>query len=159
MKSCHSAAAASIFPAAPAEHFFWLGRHSVRAESLAKLLRSAARRLASEEQVDRIPELPHLLRLLAEHGQIEPGYVVEEIRKQLPAIEKQLPTVGLRRQPTRCTCGPRSIRSSALAATVRELMSLDMWRTIRQMSEDFRPTPAATDFSICSTSSTCCSFN
>jgi uncharacterized circularly permuted ATP-grasp superfamily protein/uncharacterized alpha-E superfamily protein len=128
-----------------AEHFFWLGRHSVRAESLAKLLRSAARRLASEEQVDRIPELPHLLRLLAEHGQIEPGYVVAEIRKQLPAIEKQLPKSAFDDSP------PGALRTTvnslvALAATVRELMSLDMWRTIRQMSEDFRPTPGRDGF-------------
>ena len=128
-----------------AEHFFWLGRHSVRAESLAKLLRSAARRLASEEQVDRIPELPHLLRVLAEHGQIEPGYVVEEIRKQLPAIEKQLPKSAFDDSP------PGALRTTvnslvALAATVRELMSLDMWRTIRQMSEDFRPTPGRDGF-------------
>jgi uncharacterized circularly permuted ATP-grasp superfamily protein/uncharacterized alpha-E superfamily protein len=128
-----------------AEHFFWLGRHSVRAESLAKLLRSAARRLASEVQVDRIPELPHLLRLLAEHGQIEPGYVVEEIRKQLPAIEKQLPKSAFDDSP------PGALRTTvnslvSLAATVRELMSLDMWRTIRQMSEDFRPTPGRDGF-------------
>jgi uncharacterized circularly permuted ATP-grasp superfamily protein/uncharacterized alpha-E superfamily protein len=128
-----------------AEHFFWLGRHSVRAESLAKLLRSAARRLASDEQVDRIPELPHLLRLLAEHGQIEPGYVVEEIRKQLPAIEKQLPKSAFDDGP------PGALRATVtslvtLAATVRELMSLDMWHTIRQMGEDFRPTPGRDGF-------------
>jgi uncharacterized circularly permuted ATP-grasp superfamily protein/uncharacterized alpha-E superfamily protein len=128
-----------------AEHFFWLGRHSVRAESLAKLLRSAARRLASEEQVDRIPELPHLLRLLAEHGQIEPGYVVEEIRKQLPAIEKQLPKSAFDENP------PGALRATVtsmvqLAATLRELMSLDMWRTIRQIGEDFRPTPGRHGF-------------
>ncbi len=128
-----------------AEHFFWLGRYSVRAESLAKLLRSAARRLASEVQVDRIPEMPHLLRVLAEHGQIEPGYVVEEIRKQLPAIEKQLPKSAFDDSP------PGALRTTVnslvgLAATVRELMSLDMWRTIRQMSEDFRPTPGRAGF-------------
>ncbi|HMO85298.1 MAG TPA: circularly permuted type 2 ATP-grasp protein, partial [Lacipirellulaceae bacterium] len=74
-----------------AENFFWMGRHAVRAESLAKLLRSAARRLAGEEALERIPELPHLLRALAEQGQIEPGYVVDEIRPQLPSIERQLP--------------------------------------------------------------------
>src|SRR4051812_17611677 len=128
-----------------AEHFFWLGRHSVRAECLAKLIRSAARRLASEEQVDRIPELPHLLRLLAEQGQIEPGYVVEEIRKQLPSIEKQLPTSAFDEGP------PNALRATvtslvSLAATVRDLMSLDSWRIIRQMNEDFRPTPGRHGF-------------
>ncbi len=128
-----------------AEHFFWLGRHSVRAELLAKLIRSAARRLASEEQVERIPELPHLLRLLAEQGQIEPGYVVEEIRKQLPAIEKQLPTSAFDEGP------PSALRATvtslaSLAATVRDLMSLDSWRIVRQMNDDFRPTPGRHGF-------------
>lgn len=128
-----------------ADDFFWLGRNSVRAESLAKLVRSAARRLASEVQVDRIPELPHLLRLLAEHGQIEPGYVVEEIRKQLPAIEKQLPEAAFDEGP------PSALRATVkslagLAATLRDLMSLDSWRIIRQMNEDFRPTPGRNGF-------------
>jgi uncharacterized alpha-E superfamily protein len=122
-----------------------LGRHAARAESLAKLLRAAARRLASEEQADRIPELPHLLHLLAEKGQIEPGYVVAEIRQQLPAIEKQLPSAAFDDGP------PGALRASvtslvALAATVRELMSLDSWRIIRQMDEDFRPTPGRDGF-------------
>jgi uncharacterized circularly permuted ATP-grasp superfamily protein/uncharacterized alpha-E superfamily protein len=121
-----------------AEHFFWLGRQSVRAESLAKLVRSAARRLTTEAQVDRISELPHLLRLLAEQGQIEPGYVVEEIRPQLPALEKQLPASAFDEGP------PGALRATvtslvASAATVRDLMSLDSWRIIRQMNDEFRP--------------------
>ncbi len=128
-----------------AEHFFWLGRNSVRAEALAKLLRAAARRLASEEEVERIPELPHLLRVLAEHGQIEPGYVVEEIRKQLPAIEKELPRSAFDSGP------PGALRATimslvSLAATVRDRMSLDSWRIIQQMGEDFRPTPGRGGF-------------
>lgn len=128
-----------------AEHFFWLGRHSVRAEALAKLLRAAARRLASEEEVDRIPELPHLLRVLAEHGQIEPGYVVDEIRMQLPAIEKQLPKSAFDISP------PGALRATvtalvSLAATVRDRMSLDSWRIVRQMGEEFRPTPGRGGF-------------
>ena len=82
---------------------------------------------------------------MAEHGQIEPGYVVDEIRKQLPAIEKQLPKSAFDDSP------PGALRTTvnslvSLAATVRELMSLDMWRTIRQMSEDFRPTPGRDGF-------------
>lgn len=127
-----------------AEHFFWLGRHSVRAESLAKLLRSAARRLASEEASERIPELPHLLRILAEQGQIEPGYVVEEIRLRLPAIEKQLPKSAFEASPGALRATVTELAS--LAATVRDLMSLDSWRIIRQMDEDFRPTPGRDGF-------------
>ncbi|MEX0643184.1 MAG: circularly permuted type 2 ATP-grasp protein [Pirellulales bacterium] len=128
-----------------AEHFFWMGRYSVRAESLAKLLRAAARRMTSEEQADRIPELPHLLRLLAEQGQIEPGYVVDEIRRRLPAVEKQLPSAVFDES------SPGALRATVtslvtLAATVRDLMSLDSWRTIRQMDEEFRPAPGRDSF-------------
>ncbi len=127
-----------------AENFFWLGRQTVRAESLAKLLRSSARRLASEEQVDRISELPHLLRLLAEQGQIEPGYVVEEIRQQLPAIERQLPTAVFDDVPGALRATVSSL--VGYAAAVRDLMSLDSWRTIRQMDESFRPSPGRNSF-------------
>jgi uncharacterized circularly permuted ATP-grasp superfamily protein/uncharacterized alpha-E superfamily protein len=128
-----------------AEHFFWLGRHAVRAESLAKLLRSVAQRLASEEAGTRIPELPHLMRSLAEQGQIEPGYVVDEIRLRLPAIEKQLPKSAF---DDAQVGGVRAAVTAlaSLAATVRDLMSLDSWRIIRQMDEDFRPTPGRDPF-------------
>jgi uncharacterized circularly permuted ATP-grasp superfamily protein/uncharacterized alpha-E superfamily protein len=128
-----------------AEHFFWLGRHAVRAESLAKLLRSVARRLAGEEESARIAELPHLMRVLAEQGQIEPGYVVDEIRLRLPAIEKQLPKSAF---DELAAGGLRAAVTSlaSLAATVRDLMSLDSWRIIRQMDEDFRPTPSRDPF-------------
>lgn len=125
-------------PSRAAENFFWLGRHAVRAEALAKLLRAAARRMASETDVDQIPELPHLLRVLAEQGQIEPGYVVDEIRLQLPAIEKLLPQATLDEGPhggLRATV----TQLAHLASSVRDLMSLDSWRIIRQMDEDFRP--------------------
>jgi uncharacterized alpha-E superfamily protein len=128
-----------------AEHFFWMGRHAVRAESLAKLLRSVARRLTSEEEIERIAELPHLMRSLAEQGQIEPGYVVDEIRKRLPAIEKQLPKSTFEDGPAG---GVRAAVTSlaSLAATVRDLVSLDSWRIIRQMDEDFRPAPGRDPF-------------
>lgn len=128
-----------------AEHFFWLGRQSVRAESLAKQIRSVARRISSEEDAERIPELPHLLRLLAEQGQIEPGYVVEEIRKRLPAIEKQLPRSAFDETATGALRSTVSALAT-LAATVRDLMSLDSWRIIRQMDEDFWPTPSRDAF-------------
>ena len=78
-------------PSRAAEHFFWLGRHAVRAESLAQAA-PQRRRAAGQRRGRRAhPRAAALLRVLAEQGQIEPGYVVDEIRSQLPAIEKQLP--------------------------------------------------------------------
>jgi uncharacterized circularly permuted ATP-grasp superfamily protein len=49
-------------PSRAAEHFFWLGRQSVRAESLGKLIRAVALRLTSEQDAERIPELQLLSR-------------------------------------------------------------------------------------------------
>jgi uncharacterized alpha-E superfamily protein len=71
--------------------------------------------------------------------------VVEEIRQQLPAIEKQLPTAAFDNGP------PNALRATvsslaSLGATVRDLMSLDSWRIIRQMNDDFRPTPGRHGF-------------
>lgn len=127
-------------PSRAAEHFFWLGRQAVRAETLARLIRSVARRVASEEASERIPEFPHLLRMAAELGQIEPGYVVAEYKQRMPALENALP---------RAVFDERSVGSlraivtqmATLAAPVRDLMSLDTWRIIRTMDEDFRARP------------------
>ena len=132
-------------PSRAAEHFFWLGRQSVRAESLCKVIRAVAVRLASEQNAERIPELPLLTRVLAELGQIEPGYVVDEIKVQMPALEKLLPTAVFDEQQ------PGTLRSTVanlahLAATVRDLISLDTWRIIREMDETFRPAEGSDGF-------------
>jgi len=127
-------------PSRAAEHFFWLGRLSTRAEALGKLIRAVASRLASEEIAPDIPELDTLLRVLACQGQIEPGIVVEEIRPQLPAIEQLLTQAVFESDD------PNSLRMivskmAVLASTVRDLMSLDSWRIIRQMDDNFWRSP------------------
>jgi uncharacterized alpha-E superfamily protein len=125
-------------PSRAAEHFFWLGRQSVRAESLGKLIRAVALRLTSEQDAERIPELQLLIRVLAELGQIEPGYVVDEIKVQMPALEKLLPAAVFDEKT------PGTLRSTVanlaqLAATVRDLISLDTWRIIRELNDEFQP--------------------
>ena len=93
-------------PSRVAEQFFWLGRQAERAESLARQLRTVTVRLTSEVDSTLLAELPSLLRVLAEGGQIEPGFVVDEIKQRLPAIEGMLPiSVFDDDSPTRC--GPR----------------------------------------------------
>ena len=63
----------------------------MRAESLAQLLRTVTLQADQRSRSASLAELPHLLRVLAEGGQIEPGFVVDEIKLQLPAIEQLLP--------------------------------------------------------------------
>jgi uncharacterized circularly permuted ATP-grasp superfamily protein/uncharacterized alpha-E superfamily protein len=125
-------------PSRVAEHFFWLGRQSERAESLARLLRTVILRLTSESNAALVPELPSLLRVLAERGQIEPGFVVEEIKPQLPAIESLLPSAVFDDgQPN--TLRSTVSRLAHLAAVVRDRISIDTWRILRQMDEQFVP--------------------
>jgi uncharacterized circularly permuted ATP-grasp superfamily protein/uncharacterized alpha-E superfamily protein len=125
-------------PSRAAENFFWLGRQSVRAESLGKLIRAVAQRLTSEQDAEQIPELQLLVRVLAELGQIEPGYAVAEIKAQLPALEKLLPAAVFDETT------PGTLRSTVsnlayLAATVRDLISLDTWRIVRELNDEFQP--------------------
>lgn len=125
-------------PSRVVEHMYWLGRLTERTESLARILRTVTLRLTGEEDLARLPELPLLLRVLAERGQIEPGFVVEEIKLQLPAIENLLPAVVFDDQQVG-TLRATVSRVAHLASTVRDRMSLDAWRIIRQMDEAFWP--------------------
>ncbi|BBO32323.1 circularly permuted type 2 ATP-grasp protein [Lacipirellula parvula] len=132
-------------PSRAAEHFFWLGRQSVRAETLGKLIRAVALRLTSEQDAERIPELQLLIRVLAELGQIEPGYVVDEIKVQMPALEKLLPAAVFD-EKTPGTLRATVANLAQLAATVRDLLSLDTWRIIREMNDEFQPTASDDGF-------------
>jgi uncharacterized alpha-E superfamily protein len=125
-------------PSRVAENLYWLGRFVERADASARLLRTVCQRLASEEDIAHLTELPLLLRVLAEKGQIEPGFVVAEIAPLLPAIESLLPIAVFDEEQT------GSLRSTVskiarLASTVRDRLSLDSWRTLRQMDEEFWP--------------------
>lgn len=123
-------------PSRAAEDFFWLGRNTVRAEVLGRLVRSLVLRLTGEDDSEDIPELAVLLRALASLGQIEPGFVVEEIRQQLPRIETMLPAMVFDNDQMGTL---RSTISAVVrqASSVRDLMSIDSWRILRQMDIDF----------------------
>lgn len=125
-------------PSRAAEHFYWLGRHTSRADALAKLVRATASRLSREEQAADLPELPLLLRVLASLGQIEPGVVVEEIRAQMPAVEKLLSAAVFDNEEVGALRAIVS-RIGVLAASVRDLLSIDNWRNLRQMDVEFWP--------------------
>ncbi len=125
-------------PSRTADNFFWLGRQMERAESTARLLRSAASRLSGETRSTSDVEVPVLLRCLADQGQIEPGYAINKMRGQLPAIEYDLPMAVFDSSQPSCL---RSILDEVyrLGAIVRDRISLDTWRIIHNIDEDFRP--------------------
>jgi uncharacterized circularly permuted ATP-grasp superfamily protein/uncharacterized alpha-E superfamily protein len=142
-------------PSRVADHVYWLGRHLERADAATRLLRAVGLRLASEAYAPglsaalarpggvsaavegALPELSVLLRVLAEQGQIEPGYVVEGIQDQLPDIQRALPASVFDPQQ------PASLRTAVqqlvrAASVVRDRISLDGWRIIHRIEEQFR---------------------
>lgn len=125
-------------PSRVAENLFWLGRHAERAEAAARLLRTVTLRLTSDEETSQIIELPMLVRVLAETGLIEPGFVVDEIRPLLPAIESSLPPAVFDNSQLGSLRSTVS-RMADLASVVRDRMSVDCWRVIRQLEEQFWP--------------------
>lgn len=130
----------SELPSRVADNLFWLGRLIERADAAARLLRTLGQRLTGESDTRSITEAPVLLRPLAELGLIEPGFVVEGIRQQLPAIETALPKAALDEQH------PASLRSTIVqmfrvASLVRDRISVDCWRIVNRIEQQFRPLP------------------
>ncbi len=124
-------------PSRVADNLFWLGRQIERADGSARLLRTVLSRLTSEHDITGLPELNPLLRCLAALGQLEPGFVIEEIRQQLPAIERALPAAVFDASQ------PASLASNIdavyrLGSLVRDRISVDSWRIIHRVHEEFQ---------------------
>lgn len=124
-------------PSRVADNLYWLGRQLERADSAARLVRTVALRMTSESGSAKYVDLPSLIRCLAEQGQIEPGFAVDGIRDQMPAIEQALPASAFDASQS------GSLRSVVeeiyrVASTVRDRLSVDSWRIIAQLAADFR---------------------
>ena len=123
-------------PSRVADNSFWLGRHLERADAKTRLLRIVADRLTGEGPASELAELPALLRALAEQGQIEPGYAVEGMRDQLPALEQALPGLALDRQSDG-SLGSTVERMFYVASQVRDRLSRDTWRILLGVRDRF----------------------
>lgn len=124
-------------PSRVADNIYWMGRQIERADASARLLRKVILRITSETADGNSMELPFLLRALAEQGQIEPGYVLEGMRAPLPDFERTLPRLVLDSQQ------PGSLRSvldnlGRLASLVRDRISMDAWRILVRIDQQFR---------------------
>lgn len=122
-------------PSRVADNLFWLGRNVERAEAQARLLRTTLVRLTGERE--NVPEMPVLLRALAERGQIEPDYVIEDLNRNLPEIAEMLPSSAV---DDRLSLSLRaSIQQSVrIAAKVRDRVALDLWRIVSRIEETSR---------------------
>ncbi len=122
-------------PSRVAENLFWLGRNAERTEAVARLLRTTMDRIAGENAVEDVPDLPRLLAGLAAVGQIEPGYAIKEFGGSLPTLEAVLPNSVFDRNQ------PRGLQASVInmvgkAKSARDRISTDGYRIITRIGSD-----------------------
>lgn len=119
-------------PSRVADNLFWLGRYVERAESNCRLLRTLLTILTSERGEPRNED--PLLRAAVEAGQIDPDYIVDGLRQQLPEVLEALPAAVFDRRL------PMSLRSTIdevfrLGSIVRDRVAIDMWRIIHRLND------------------------
>lgn len=124
-------------PSRVADNSYWFGRQLERADAAARLIRIVATRLSSEGNAADFPELPALIRALAEKGQIEPGYALAEMRERLPLVELSLPHEVLSHAQSSSLAATVD-RMFASAGKVRDRLSRDTWRIVLRVYENFR---------------------
>lgn len=119
-------------PSRVADNLFWLGRYVERAEANCRLLRTLLAILTSERGEPRNED--PLLRAAVEAGQIDPDYIVDGLRQQLPDVLEALPAAVFDRRL------PLSLRSTIdeifrLGSMVRDRVAIDMWRIIHRLND------------------------
>ena len=123
-------------PSRVADHLFWLGRHTERAEGSARLLRSIFTRLISESAPGSLGELAVLYRALCGPLSASP----EEIAKPGTVSTMELLVMEFVYDEHQ----PGSLQSilaslARVAKVVRDRISVDSWRILKRVDDDFRP--------------------
>ncbi|HEV8318155.1 MAG TPA: circularly permuted type 2 ATP-grasp protein [Vicinamibacterales bacterium] len=125
---------ATDLPSRVADDLYWLGRHVERAEHVVRLLRSVVARLTNEDTTEDTPELVALLQVLVALELLpsrlgEPMPLRDLEQELLAFLFKQHPHGGLRKTLNELR---------RIAAAVRDRLSIDTWRILNQLQQDFR---------------------
>jgi len=125
---------AAELPSRVADNLFWLGRHAERAEHTMRLLRGVVARLTDEAATDQTPELLALLQVLV-GLELLPSRLAQPI--PLADVEHEMLNFVFRQNP------PAGLRKTLnelrrLAGAVRDRLSMDTWRILNQLHQDFR---------------------
>lgn len=126
----------AIFPSRVADDLFWFGQSLDRADFLSRLLRAVIERLTTDSDTN-VPELPWLIRAVADQGQLEPGYAIASFTAQLPALAEDLPRVLASVEESRGLAAAIS-EMDRLASLERLWMSPDTARKVRETAIAFR---------------------
>ncbi|HEV3024483.1 MAG TPA: circularly permuted type 2 ATP-grasp protein, partial [Pirellulales bacterium] len=121
-------------PSRVADSLFWLGRHVERAEGSARLLRSIFARLINESAPAGSSELALLYRALT--GTAPAADASGDTGT--PSMERQV--LDFLYDPQRLGSLHAMLASlSRVATVVRDRISLDTWRILKRIDDDFRP--------------------
>ena len=127
----------AALPSRVADNLFWLGRHIERAEQTIRLLRSLVTYVIREDMSEDVPELVALLRVLADLEVIPPELGDP---MPLPQLERKLSLLfKIDAHGTALRTTLNEVRR--IASTVRDRLSLDTWRILNQLQQDFRFRP------------------
>jgi uncharacterized alpha-E superfamily protein len=121
-------------PSRVADNLFWLGRYAERAEHTMRLLRSIVVRLTDEDTTEDATELVTLLEVL-----VRVKLLPERFEQRMPTrdLAQNLLAFLFRQNP------PAALRQTLtdlrrIASVVRDRLSVDTWRILNQLHEDFR---------------------
>jgi len=132
-------------PSRVGENLFWMGRHSERCESSARVLRAALTRVAGgTDESDQ--ELSGLLLAANRIGALveaEPGEDEHPAQVDQTLEERLLAAVSDADQPGSVA---DNLRSLAINANhVRERLSSDNWHVLNRLESSLRPSPVTLD--------------
>lgn len=133
--------AGNDLPSRAADNLFWLGRYVQRAEDMVRLLRGVLVRLTEKAGLADVPELPTLLQAVTRITQTPPGFVgagaparLADPSEELLSLVFQGERVGSLSYNYRCI--------QRAAASVRDRISMDMWRTLSSLPPEDAFDPA-----------------
>ncbi len=126
---------AADVPSRVADNLFWLGRHAERAEHMVRLLRSIVAYLTREETTEDTPELIALLHVLAD-ARLLPRHLCQPM--PLRDLERQLLAFLFKQDPHAVGMRKTLVELRRVATAVRDRLSLDTWRILNQLQQDFR---------------------
>jgi uncharacterized alpha-E superfamily protein len=123
-------------PSRVADNLFWLGRHVERAEAASRLLRSIFTRLLSESAPGASPELPALFRALV-IGWPAGARPLEALQNNVVTESIVLACLFDRNRAGSLQTIVDAL--SRVASIVRDRISIDSWRILSRLDDDFGP--------------------
>jgi uncharacterized alpha-E superfamily protein len=126
---------AADLPSRVADNLFWLGRHAERAEHMARLLRSIVAYLTHEDTSEDTPEFVALLHVL-----VDLKLLPRRLQERMPMrdLEQQLLSFLFKQDPHAVGMRKTLNELRRIATAVRDRLSVDTWRILNQLQQDFR---------------------